>query len=123
MWADGTPAPQIRDLTLADLAPSFRCITVGRTTYVELPATWRERVADPDVAAAITTLIHEQGRAAPIYAEGYAEAMADHRLSEAGLRIPITAWDAAMRRVVGAAWAAADDDTIWRKARTLGWTP
>jgi len=38
-WSDGTPAPEVYDLTVGS-CHSFRCITYGcGTTYVQVPAT------------------------------------------------------------------------------------
>lgn len=41
-WRSGDAEPRVRDLTLRQLAPNFRCATYGDKTCVEIPAGWRQ---------------------------------------------------------------------------------
>lgn len=121
-WSDGTPAHEVVDLTLRDVAPNFRCATYGSGCVVEIPRRWRSAghwprgVVDPDAAEAIDRLLRVHGQPARIYAEGLAEMRDDHRLTRDGYVVPIDAWDAAMLQVCGASWAKADEAAILARA-------
>lgn len=125
-WSDGTPEPRVRDMLLSDIAPNFRCITYADITYVEIPAGWRQgrywpngRV-DPDAASAIDGLLRECGQRSPIYAEGLAEALDDHRLTTAGWLVDIAQWDAVLREPCGVWWDNAHEKEILTRARAGG---
>ena len=116
-WADtGDPEPAVRDLTLADLAPSWRCTHRGGRTFVEVPADWQRDVADPDVQEAVAELLQIAGVYADIYAEGLAEALDLHRAVIPGWLVPVEAWDARMSEVVGAQWDRKDEQRILARA-------
>jgi hypothetical protein len=128
-WRTGVVEPRVRDMPMRWLAPNLRCTTyAGRRTYVEIPASWRQprywpdRRVDQDVAAAIEQLIAECGKRSPIYAEGLAEPLDDHRLSIDGYRVDVAQWDAVMCEPIGACWDGADEAEILARARELGWT-
>lgn len=128
-WKDGQKEPRVTDLLLRHVAPNFRCITYGDArTYVEIPHDWASARhwpngrSDSDVRAAIREIIqHSSTVQAPIYAEGLAELIDDHRLTKSGWRAPIESWDALMNQPCGATWLQADQPTLLEKARTLGW--
>ena len=116
-WADtGAPEPAVRDLTLAHLAPSWRCIRCGGRTFVEIPADWERDTADPDVRMAVAGLLRTAGVQAHIYAEGLAEALDLHRAVIPGWLVPVEAWDARMAEVVGAQWDRKDEARILTRA-------
>ena len=115
-WSDtGDPEPAVRDLTLADLAPSWRCVRRSGRTFVEVPADWQRDVADPDVRKAVAELLQE-GTPAWIYAEDLAEALDMHCAVIPGWLVPIEAWDARMSEVVGAQWDRKDEERILARA-------
>ncbi|GBC87323.1 hypothetical protein HRbin12_01326 [bacterium HR12] len=117
VWTDtGERELRVRDLTLRDLAPSYRVIFRGEHHLVEVPELWRKDVSDPDVEEVLTHLLAEQGRAADIYAEGLAELLDDHRARSRGFLVPLEAWDEAMSRVVGCQWDRADEEEIMARA-------
>jgi hypothetical protein len=107
-WSDGSPAFEVRDLIMKDLAPSLG--TPDKIGVIEIPLRWRDAfrwpdgVVNPDVAAAIQQLIDEHGKIVLI-----------------GWRIPIEVWDVTMRRVCGATWHISAAKTILRRAHELGW--
>lgn len=116
-WADtGDPEPAVRDLTLADMAPSWRCICYGGRTFVEVPADWQRDVDDPYVRKAVAELLQE-GTPAWIYAEGLAEALDLHSAAIPGWLVPVEAWDARMSEVVGAQWDRKDEQRILARAQ------
>jgi len=116
-WTDtGDPEPAVRDLTLADLAPSWRCCKRGGQTFVEIPADWHRDVTDPDVQAAVAELVQTAGVQAEIYAEGLAEALDVHRAVIPGWLVPVEAWDARMSEVIGAQWDRKDEARILERA-------
>jgi len=125
-WIDGTPEPRARDLMLRDLAPNFRCATFGDgRAHVEIPGDWRAarhwphgRV-DTQVANEIAELLRDAGRAAPIYAEGLAELLDDHRLRRAGYLIDAAQWDAVMTEPCGVSWPKADEADFLARAAAL----
>jgi hypothetical protein len=117
-WTDtGELELAVRGLTLADLAPSWRCRTYGSgETLVEIPADWHRDVTDPDVRAAVAELLQAVGMQAEIYAEGLAELLDSHRAVIPGWLVPIEAWDARMAEVVGAQWDRKDEARILARA-------
>lgn len=122
-WSDGTPEPRVRDMTYTDIAPNFRC----SGSRVEIPWNWREarywpkgRI-DTDAALRIDGLLKEAGKRAPIYAEGIAEAIDDHRVTKHGWTVPIALWDAEMLECCGCWWDKSAEDEILARARSLGW--
>ena len=126
-WSDGTPEPRVRDMSLSDVAPNFRCCNRGGITYVEIPAGWRQarywpggRI-DTQAAQAIESLLAECGEHAPIYAEGLAEALDDHRLTTHGWLVDVAQWDAVMREPCGVWWDKAHEAEILARARDGGW--
>lgn len=126
-WSDGTPEARVRDMSLADIAPNFRCCTVAGVTFVEIPRRWRDarywhggRV-DADAVRAIAGLLDEGGERCAIYAEGWAERIDEHRLTVEGYRVPLALWDAAMREPCGVWWDKADEAALIDRARALGW--
>lgn len=126
-WADGMPEPRVRDMLLGDVAPNFRCCNRGVTTYVEIPAGWREQRYWPDgridtqAAQVISELLREAGKRSPIYAEGLAELLDDHRLTKEGWLVDVAQWDAVMAEHCGCWWDKAHEASILQRARELGW--
>lgn len=129
-WSDGTPEPRVRDLALADVAPNFRCATFGDGAYIEIPRRWRDARywpggrLDDEAVAAIAALLDEGGVRAPIFCEGLAEALDDHRLTADGYRVPAALWDAAMLEPCGCSWDRAHEAEILGKAEAIrtGWS-
>lgn len=124
-WRDGTREPRVRDMLLSHIAPNFRCMTRGHITYVEIPARWRDarywpngRV-DDDAAMAIEQLIGECGTREPIYAEGIAELIDDHRLTTDGWIVDVAQWDSVMREPIGVWWDTAHEAEILARAQRL----
>jgi hypothetical protein len=127
-WADGTPEPRVRDMALADVAPSWRCASYGSGTVVEIPRRWPDarywpgaRV-DPEAARAIAALIAACGTPSAIYAERLAEALDEHRLTAARYIVPRGQYDAAMREPCGCWWDTSHEADILARARSLGFT-
>jgi hypothetical protein len=119
-WRDGTPAPEVESMTLQSLAPNFR-VSAG---HVEIPKRWRESrywqggLVDEDAARAIEMLLARRP-SEMIYHEGAAERLDDPGLRQAGYRVPVAEWDAAMSFVVGAWWDKQHEDAILTRARAL----
>lgn len=129
-WRGGAKEPRVRDVLLSELAPNFRCTNRGGDTYVEIPHDWDAgkywpgQRQDPDAVHAIRDLLQSAAAVrAPIYAEGLAEALDDHRLSKHGWLIPIAQWDAVMREHAGCWWDKREEHDILARARALGYTP
>lgn len=127
-WSDGTPEPRVRDMMLSHVAPNFRCGLHGGVTCVEIPARWRDarywpggRI-DTQAAVQIDDLLRECGRRSPIYLEGLAEALDDHRLTGDGWIVDVAQWDAVMREQCGAWWDQQHEAEIFARARSLGWS-
>lgn len=127
-WSDGIREPRATDMLLSHLAPNFRCMTIRDQTHVEVPHDWTadkywpQRRIDPDVARGIRELLQSRATVhAPIYAEGLAEALDDHRLTKHGWHVPIESWDVVMREHAGCWWDRAEEEAILSKARELGW--
>ncbi|MBM3571198.1 MAG: hypothetical protein FJX52_02395 [Alphaproteobacteria bacterium] len=127
-WSDGTPETRVRHMLLSHVAPNFRCGRHGSITCVEIPARWRQDARywpggriDTDAAAAIDSLIRECGKREPIFLEGLAEALDDHRLTGDGYIVDVAQWDAVMREPVGVWWDKSDEDAILARARSLGY--
>jgi hypothetical protein len=119
-WADtGDPEPAVRDLTLADLAPSWRCVRRGGQSFVEVPADWEHDVTDPDVREAVAELLQAEGVPAWTYAEGLAEALDLHRVTIPGWLVPVAAWGARMSEAVGAQWDRKDEQRILARAEKV----
>lgn len=126
-WRSGDAEPRIRDMTLRDVAPNFRCCNRGGITYVEIPGRWEEPRywpggrRDDQVAKAIRDLIREHGQRGAIYGEGYAELLDDHRVTVDGCIVPIQAWDDRMCDVVGRWWDKEHEaDILTRAERERG---
>lgn len=126
-WSDGTPEPRVRDMLFSHNAPNFRCCNRGGVTYVEIPARWREprywpggRV-DTQAANEIDALLREAGKRSPIYLEGLAEALDDHRITGDGWMVDVAQWDAVMREPCGCWWDKEHEADILARARSLGW--
>lgn len=127
-WRGGSREPRARDMLLNELAPNFRCTNRGGTTYVEIPHDWDAAQhwpsgqQDPDAAHAIRELLQSSAAIrAPIYAEGLAEALDDHRLTKHGWLLPISQWDAVMREHIGCWWDKREEADMFARARALGW--
>jgi hypothetical protein len=119
-WTDtGDPEPAVRDLTLADLAPSWRCTRRGGRTFVEIPGDWERDVQDADVRQAVRELLQTSGVCAEIYAEGLAELLGCHRTTVPGWLVPAESWNARMSEVVGAQWQRADEPRILARAEQV----
>jgi len=128
-WSDGSSEPRVRDMLLDELAPNLRCTRRGDTTYVEVPHDWDAARywpggrQDTDAAHAIRELLQSPVAVrAPIYVEGLAEALDDHRIIKHGWLIPIEQWDVVMREHVGCWWDDGDEADILARARDLGYT-
>ena len=120
-WKDGTPEPRVRHMLLRDLAPNFRCIP----GWVEIPHNWRSpnrwpngRV-DADAERAIKAMISAAGKSAPIYADGLAEALDDHRMQVDGHVIPIDEWNHQMTATCGVWWSTEHETEILSRAAQL----
>lgn len=133
-WRDGTPEPRVRDMTLADIGPNFRCAHHAwrgqHCACVEIPARWRvdarywpSRRIDMQAAAQIDSLLREAGERAPIYLEGLAEALDDHRLTGDGWIVSAAMWDAVMREPCGVWWDTEHEADIYARVLALGGTP
>ena len=126
---DGIREPRARDTLLAELAPNFRCVNRGGTTYFEVPHDWTaERRwpggrVDEAAAAGIREVLEDRGtKTGPIYADGLAELLDDHRLEKNGYLVPIEHWNAVMRdEPIGCWWKESDAAAILARARELGW--
>jgi hypothetical protein len=125
-WSDGTPEPRVRDMRLRDIAPNFRCARRGSVVYVEIPAGWRSARYWPagriDIQAAreIEGLLRDAGKQAPIFAEGLAEVLDDHRLTTDGWLVDIAQWDAVMSEACGVWWDSQYEANIHDRAAALG---
>jgi hypothetical protein len=82
---------------------------------------WPRGRVDGDAARVIADLVKVAGTAAPVYAEGLAEAFDDHRLGKHGHRVPIEQWDASMREPCGATWLNRDEAAILLCAKSVGY--
>lgn len=125
-WSDGSTEPRVRDMSLADISPSFRCITTGSGTYVEIPHDWTDSRywprghVDEDSRVAIQGLIRDgSAKPGPIYAEGLSEALDSHRLAKHGYLLPISVWDTVMGEVCGAWWDKDEEADILARAEAL----
>src|SRR5882672_8938565 len=98
-WSDGKPEPRARDMLLSEIAPNFRCCKLGGVTYVEVPARWRDarywpsQRVDAQAEQEIDALLREAGQRYPIYQEGLAELLDDHRLTAEGWVVDVAQWD------------------------------
>lgn len=124
-WSDGTAEPRVREMMLSDIAPNFRCCARGGLTYVEIPARWRNarywpggRI-DTQAATEIESLLREAGTRAPIYAEGIAEMLDDHRITADGWLVDVAQWDAVMREPCGCWWDKEHEADILARAEAL----
>lgn len=129
-WCDGEPEPRVSDLTLRDFAPNFRCVPYGSGTVVEIPHDWRAAKywpagrVDNDAVDAIEEMIaHHTCEPSPIYAEGLAEMLDDHRLRKSGYMVPLASWDGLMADVVGVTWPREHEADILARAESLRQAP
>ena len=126
-WSDGTPAPEVRDIT-PSWHYNFRVRgSRGPGAVVEVPV--RTAQAEPELAWVLRgdyprDLSGDHGSTRAInLATGR-----EHRTSDSGKAIPEVylvpadewdAWDASTS--IGAKWDKADEPAIFAKARALGW--
>lgn len=94
---DGSPAPQVRDMTLGDLVQPV----AASDDFTWLAIDWHLQLAgNPDAAALVGRLCEQFGKR-------------DAR----GVRFRALAWLAAARLPVGAQWLAQDAAALTRRAR------
>jgi hypothetical protein len=116
-WADtGEPDPRVWDLTVRDLAPTYRIATRQGRRCVKVPRDWHKDVTDPDAEESLRLLCGRRPLAA-IYAEGVAEVLDEPHATIPGYLVPLEEWDAEMNRVVGAAWSQEDEPALLERAR------
>lgn len=130
-WRDGEHEARAEDMRLRDVAPNFRCVTYGSGgTVVEIPHDWRAAKywpagrVDNDAVDAIEEMIaHHTCEPSPIYAEGLAEMLDDHRLRKSGYMVPLASWDGLMADVVGVTWPREHEADILARAESLRQAP
>lgn len=114
-WADGSPAPEVRPMTLRDLAPSWR-VAGG---MVEVPQDWRHirrwpNGLDEDAVRAIEDLLRSRPLGMIFYEGGHTG-----NDKHAGYHIPAAEYDAVMGLVVGAMWDMSAQPRILAQAASL----
>lgn len=137
-WRDGQEASQVEDLTLNNLAPSFRVVN----NKVEIPFNWERTMhyfRDLEVIETVRGLISQHGKRRIIMAERGGHRMRIGKVSLSmpvmaegkeigeikepytmysftkytnGWVIPIEEWDHVMSRVVGIKWTVPDEEMI-----------
>jgi len=115
-WLDGRAEPRVHTLSRQYFAPNFRCTTLGNQgTFAEIPHNWEHQYGwnhSDDICQTIQSLIREHGWKSPVYAEGLAEKIDDHRTTVDGHLVPIEVWDDVMREPYGAGWDSENEADI-----------
>lgn len=119
-WSDGTFEPRVRDLTLEELAPSWRCVRFAQHTWVEIPTDWRFRVGHAELRRAVSELVRDYSTIGAIRDDGASSVVGYRGQMRSGYRVPLRAWKLIMQQPIGATWDESDDEDIRAHARALG---
>lgn len=133
-WSDGTPAPEVRDVT-PSWHYNFRVRgSRGPGAVVEVPAQTAQ--AEPELAWVLRgdyprdlsgdhageRVIHADGRMTRAYSDPRTGETTGARAIPEVYLVPADEWDAwDASTSIGAKWDKADEAAIFARARALGW--